>query len=81
MLDLYQFENCPYSQKVRQKLSELEIDYILRNVSEEKSNRTRLLKISGQDAVPTLIDSVGNTMIAGDDAKIIAYLENEYLPK
>jgi len=81
MLDLYQFEDCPYSKKVRQKLSELEIDYILRNVSEEKSNRARLLKISGQDEVPTLIDSVGDITISGDDTKIIAYLENEYLPK
>ncbi len=57
MLELYQFEACPYSRKVREKMSELEVDYLLRNVSSDKSKRERLIQVSGQDGIPTLIDS------------------------
>jgi len=78
MLELYQFEECEFSTKVRLKMSEWEIDYILRNVSKNKSKRQRLKKISGQSGVPTLIDSSRNMVIAGDDQKIIAYLRKHY---
>ncbi len=78
MLELYQFEKCEYSTQVRLKMSEWEIDYILRNVSQDKSKRQRLKKISGQSGVPTLIDSSRNVVIAGDDQKIIAYLRKHY---
>ncbi len=78
MLDLYQFEECPYSQKVRKTLSNLRIDYIIRNVAEDKKMRTHLSRLTGQNEVPTLIDSDQDITIAGDDVKIIAYLENKY---
>jgi glutathione S-transferase len=78
MLELYQFEECPYSTKVRKKLSEWEIDYILRNVSGDKSQRNRLTNISGQDEVPTLIDSDRDAIIAADEKRIIQHLETYY---
>lgn len=78
MLELYQFEACPYSKKVREKLTELEIDYILRNVSPDKTKRERLMKISGQSGVPTLVDIDQDLIIAGDDEKIISHLEKHY---
>ena len=78
MLELYQFEECPYSTQVRLKMSEWEIDYILRNVSKLKSKRQRLKKVSGQTGVPTLIDSLPNVVIAGDEKRIIAYLRKHY---
>ncbi|HSF10885.1 MAG TPA: glutathione S-transferase N-terminal domain-containing protein [Nitrospirales bacterium] len=78
MLELYQFEECPYSTKVRKKLSEWEIDCILRNVSQDKSKRSLLWKISGQDEVPTLIDSDRDAIIAGDEKRIIQHLETYY---
>ena len=80
MLELYQFEECPYSRQVRLKMSEWEIDYLLRNVSKDKSKRQRLKKISGQNGVPTLVDSLRHVVIAGDEKKIIAYLRNHYRP-
>lgn len=80
MLELYQFEECPYSTQVRLKMSEWEIDYILRNVSKLKSKRQRLRKVSGQTGVPTLIDSLPNVVIAGDEKRIIAYLRKHYWP-
>ena len=80
MLELYQFEECPFSRQVRFKMSEWEIDYILRNVSTLKSKRQRLKKVSGQTSVPTLVDSLRNIIIAGDDKKIISYLRKHYRP-
>ena len=81
MLELYQFEECPYSTQVRLKMSEWEIDYVLRNVSKLKSERRRLKKVSGQTGVPTLIDSWRNVTISGDEKKIIAYLRKHYRPQ
>ena len=81
MLELYQFEECEYSTQVRLQMSEWGIDYILRNVSKDKSKRPRLKKISGQNGVPTLIDSWRNEVIAGDEKKIIAYLRKHYRPR
>jgi len=78
MLELYQFEECEFSTKVRLKMSEWKIDYILRNVSKHKSQRPWLKKISGQSGVPTLVDSSRDVVIAGDDQKIIAYLRKHY---
>ena len=80
MLELYQFEECPYSTQVRLKMSEWEIDYVLRNVSKLKSKRRRLKKVSGQTGVPTLMDSWRNVTISGDEKKIIAYLRKHYRP-
>ena len=79
MLELYQFEDCPYSTKVRKRLSELEIDYVLRNVSQDKSKRSLLRKVSGQDEVPTLIDSDRDAIIAADEKRIIQHLETYYV--
>jgi len=78
MLELYQFEECPHSAKVRQNLSARQIDSILRNVSPDKSNREHLRQVSGQDEVPTLDDSDRNTIIAGDEQRIIHHLDTLY---
>lgn len=75
MLELYQFEECPYCARVRAKMTDLGIDYILRNEPREKGTRKRLQKISGQQGVPTLVDPKRNVVIADDDDKIIEYLE------
>jgi glutathione S-transferase len=56
MLELYQFEECEFSAQVRLKMSEWQIDYILRNVSRDKSKRPFLKKISGRSETPTLVD-------------------------
>ena len=78
MLELYQFEECPYCVRVRKKLSELEVDFISRNVPRKKDDRKMLIKVSGQDGVPTLVDTDKGIVIADDDDRIIHYLEEEY---
>ncbi|GKS58053.1 hypothetical protein YTPLAS18_15800 [Nitrospira sp.] len=75
MLELYQFEGCPYSARVRAALSERQVDYVLRNEPTEPSHRERLRRLTGQTAVPTLVDQDHDVVIAGDDERIIAYLQ------
>ena len=52
MLELYQFEECEYNVQVPRKMSEWEIDYILRNVSRDKCNRPLLKKNQVGDLPP-----------------------------
>lgn len=80
MLELYQFEECPHSQKVRQRLSDWAIDYILRNVPKDLEKRTQLMKVSGQARVPTLVDSDRERILAGDENQILSYLVELYKP-
>ena len=80
MLELYQFEQCPHSQKVRQRLSDWAIDYILRNVPKDLEKRTQLMKVSGQAKVPTLVDSDRERILAGDENEILSYLIEFYKP-
>ena len=75
MLELYQFEECPYCARVRAKMTDLGISYIIHNVPRERNKRDELEKISGQRFVPVLVDKEHDVMIADDDEKIIRYLE------
>jgi glutaredoxin len=78
MLELYQFEGCEYSAQVRQAMSEWEIDYILRNVSRDRSKRRLLKRISGRSETPTLVDSAREVVLIGDEQKIISYVGKYY---
>jgi len=76
LITLYQAEWCPYCKNVREKLSDLGRDYFVVNVPDEKAQRDRLFKRSGQRGVPTLVQ--GDVVIADDDEAINAYLETHY---
>ena len=78
MLELYQFEECEYSAQVRLKMSEWEIDCILRNVSRDKSKRPLLKKISGRSETPTLVDSTRKVILVGDEQKIIRHIRKYF---
>jgi glutathione S-transferase len=75
LLELYQFEGCPFCSKVRKKLGELGIDFIARQV--DKHDRSRVEEISGQTNVPVLVDpNTDKVMPESDD--IVEYLGEEY---
>ena len=77
MIELYQFEECPYCSKVRQKLTELHIDWIARTAPKGSAQREKLVELGGKEQVPFLYDQKkGVKMYESDD--IIAYLEKEY---
>lgn len=79
MLELFQFEQCPYCQKVREKLTELDLDYICRNVPKGSGTRELLKDLGGKEQVPFLVDTTGGEttkMYESDD--IVDYLEENY---
>lgn len=76
LLELYQFEGCPFCSKVREKLNELRIDFIARQV-EPKGDRSRVEEVSGQTSVPVLVDSNRNVKMSESD-DIVEYLEEHY---
>ncbi len=78
MLELYQFEECPYCKAVRIKLTDLGISYIIHNVPRIREERKDLEKLTGQKFVPVLVDPNTDTTIADDDEKAIEYLEKAY---
>ena len=78
MLELFQKESCPYCHKVRTKLTELDLDFICRNVRDDRSPKANLLtKLGGEVMVPFLVDTDKNVaMYESDD--IVQYLEENY---
>lgn len=83
MLELYQSEDCPYSEKVRQRLTELGISYVVHNPrlhgGEVRNEQTHdeLLTLGGEDQIPFLVDHQRDvTMYESDD--IVDYLDEYY---
>ena len=66
MINLYQAEWCPYSTAVRQRLTELGVDFVARQVAPDPEQRTEVGEI------PTLVADDG-TRHEGTDA-VFAFL-------
>lgn len=67
MLELYQTEWCPASRRVREHLTELGVDYVIRQVPVEPEARTALLAATGVDTIPALLVEDG-TAVVGEQA-------------
>jgi glutaredoxin/uncharacterized protein (DUF302 family) len=74
-MKLYQAEWCPFSHRVRAKLTELGIDYELVNVPASSKKRRDLEKVAGTTAIPVLVD--GQRIISDSD-EALSYLEKKY---
>lgn len=72
MLELWQAEWCPYSHRVRLRLTELRVDWVARTIPVDKTAREAMDLATGTRSIPTLVD--GDTVVHGADA-IIAYLD------
>jgi glutathione S-transferase len=77
MLELYDFEGCPYCRKVREVLSELDLDYLEHPVAHGSPRRTILAQLGGKTQVPYLIDPNTGTRLYESD-EIIDYLNETY---
>ncbi|HZB84169.1 MAG TPA: glutathione S-transferase N-terminal domain-containing protein [Rubrobacteraceae bacterium] len=75
MIKLYQAEWCPFSHRVRAKLTELGIDYEAVNVSASAEKRAELKEITGNSVIPVL---AYGEKIFSDSSEILSYLEEEY---
>jgi glutathione S-transferase len=73
MLELWQTEWCPASRRIRERLTELGIDYLTRQVPVEKELRDLLRRATGTDTIPALVLEDG-TVAIGEEA-IRRYLD------
>lgn len=76
MLELYQAEWCPSSRRVRQRLTELGIDYLSRQVAARRDARIALREAVGADTIPALRLENGAAIVEANN--ILAYL-GEYI--
>lgn len=76
LLELYQFEQCPYCSKVRKKLTGMQIDFIAHQVK-PNGNREKPKELTGETQVPVLVDPNTDTVMNESD-DIIEYLEETY---
>src|SRR5215208_4196275 len=75
MIKLYQAEWCPFSHRIRAKLTELGIDYEAVNVSASAEKRAKLKEITGNSTIPVLADG---EKVFSDSSEILSYLEEEH---
>lgn len=76
MLTLYQTEWCPDSHRVRQRLTELGVDFIAKQVPARREDRIDLRRAIGTDRVPVLIPDGGPPLEGGDE--ILRYLADRF---
>ncbi len=79
MVQLFQAEWCPYSALVRQRLTELGVDYVIRQAAPERHERHAMREATGSDTIPTLVLEDG-TVVGGDTGEIIAVLDERFAP-
>ena len=76
-LELWSFELSPYSRRVREELSELELPYVLHNLGKRSPRRPEFLARHGKIQVPYLEDAnTGAKLFESRD--IVRYLETTY---
>jgi predicted GNAT family acetyltransferase/glutaredoxin len=72
VLTLYQAEWCPFSSAVREVLTELGLDFVVRQVEPRPSERSGLREIAGTDQIPVLQTEDGR--LFRGTREIFAYL-------
>ena len=76
-LELWSFEASPYCRIARERLSELELPYVLHNVAKGSPKRDAFVRRSGKMQVPYLVDpNTGAAMF--ESADIVRYLDATY---
>jgi glutathione S-transferase len=71
-MELYQAEWCPHSHKVRQRLTELGLDFTARQVAADPDERDELERSVGTNEIPVLVPDGGDPVCGEDD--ILEYL-------
>jgi glutathione S-transferase len=76
VLTLYQAEWCPYSHRVRERLTELGVDFVARQVPADKERRHDLVHATGQPEIPALVTDSDD--VIAEWRQIIAWLDAHY---
>ena len=73
MLELWQTEWCPASRRVRQRLTELGVDYLIRQVPVERDDRHALHAATGAGTIPALTADDGPPLVG--EEQILRWLD------
>jgi glutathione S-transferase len=78
LLEVYEFEGCPFCRRVREELSELDLDAMIYPCPREGTRfRPRVVEMGGQAKFPYLVDpNTGRSMYESSD--IVSYLRETY---
>ena len=79
MIQVYQAEWCPYSHLVREKLTEIGVDYVCRQVEPNPRDRKALEELSGRRSIPVVVLEDGR-VLSGETERIVEVLDSE-LPR
>jgi glutathione S-transferase len=79
-LELYGYEASPYSRRVREKLDELGLPYVCRNLARGSLRRAVFVAQHGREQFPLLLDPNTNVLMFESD-DITRYLHEQYEPK
>ena len=74
--ELFQTEWCPASRRVRQRLTELDVAYVVRQVPVERGERAELRLRTGDDSIPALVCEDGDVQIGEDE--ILGFLNQRF---
>ena len=74
MLELWQTEWCPASRRVRERLTELGVDYLTRQVPVEREHRNALRAATGTNSIPVLLLDDGSSVVG--EAAIGSWLDD-----
>ncbi len=79
LITLYEFEACPFCRKVRDVLSELDLDWRCVPCARGSAHRAEVKALGGREQFPFLVDpNTGTSMYESED--IITYLRTTYGP-
>jgi len=73
-ITLYALDGCPYCEKVHDALSEHDVEYETEWTAGLHSERNEVKRVSGQRAVPVLVDDERGVTMA-ESANILDYVE------
>ena len=78
MIELYQAEWCPYSHRVRERLTELGVDFVAHQVAPRPEEREAMREATGTDAIPALVTDDGRVLT--ESREILSFLDERYAP-
>ncbi|MFB6174315.1 MAG: glutaredoxin family protein [Halobacteriales archaeon] len=76
-LTLYRLEGCPYCEKVADRLDEIGLEYDSVWVDGLHSERNEVKRVSGQRAVPVIVDDEHGVTMA-ESENILEYLDRTH---
>jgi glutaredoxin len=77
LIEVWQAEWCPHSALVRQRLTELGVDFVARQVDAYPDERGRLCEATSVDSIPVVVFPDGVT-VGGADEEILAAIDRRY---